>query len=212
MYLLRKCIYMYLFVLLIRYLMFKQAILKKKMLANKLWWTRFQILSIFVIHLYHTGSQHLEYTRHTFWYSLMLIPSIPLLGNACWSLCLFCMLIILMLVILMLILMLLNLHTAYADTDADLCIIILSLYMCYMFMQNALCKAHILRDKEGLFSRIYVNYVTGKFGVVGKLNYFLGVTERERERERERAQTSTYQEHCNKTFINTSALSSSLNV
>ena len=107
----------------------------------------------------------------------------------------------------MLILMLLNLNTAYADTDADLCIIILSLCY-YMFMQNALCKAHILRDKEGLFSRIYVNYVTGKFGVVGKLNYFLGVTERERER----AQTSTYQEHCNKTFINTSALSSSLNV
>ena len=82
------------------------------------------------------------------------------------------------------------------------------LVLLYVYAKCIVLKAHILRDKEGLFSRIYVNYVTGKFGVVGKLNYFLGVTERERER----AQTSTYQEHCNKTFINTSALSSSLNV
>ena len=37
----------------------------------------------------------------------------------------------------MLILMLLNLNTAYADTDADLCIIIMSL--CNMFMQNSQC-------------------------------------------------------------------------
>ena len=41
--------------------------------------------------------------------------------------CLLAML-ILMLVILMLILMLFNLNTGYADTDADLCIRIMSLY------------------------------------------------------------------------------------
>ena len=42
-------------------------------------------------------------TRHTFWYSLMLIPSIPMLPYACWSLSLLSLL-ILMLIILMLIL------------------------------------------------------------------------------------------------------------
>ena len=44
--------------------------------------------------------------------------------------CLLAML-ILMLVILMLILMLLNLNTGYADTDADLCIRIMSLCCMY---------------------------------------------------------------------------------
>ena len=49
------------------------------------------------------------------------------------SKCLLAML-ILMLVILMLILMLLNLNTGYADTDADLCIRIMSLCCTYTFM------------------------------------------------------------------------------
>ena len=48
--------------------------------------------------------------------------------------CLLAML-ILMLVILMLILMILNLNTGYADTDADLCIRIMSL-CCIRFTDN----------------------------------------------------------------------------
>ena len=54
--------------------------------------------------------------------------------------CLLAML-ILMLVILMLILMLLNLNTGYADTDADLCIIIMSLCCTCIYNQLQVCIA-----------------------------------------------------------------------
>ena len=57
--------------------------------------------------------------------------------------CLLAML-ILMLVILMLILMLLNLNTGYADTDADLCIKIMSLWYTSRIVQNALSLKKVL--------------------------------------------------------------------
>ena len=56
--------------------------------------------------------------------------------------CLLAML-ILMLVIMMLILMLLNLNTGYADTDADLCIRIMSL-CCILHVDMAMSQAVIL--------------------------------------------------------------------
>ena len=45
------------------------------------------------------------------------------------------------------------------------------MYHYYVLVLYVYAKAHILRDKEGLhvLKDINVNYVTGKFGVVGKL-------------------------------------------
>ena len=72
--------------------------------------------------------------------------------------CLLAML-ILMLVILMLIMMLINLNTGYADTDADLCIRIMSLC----------CKNHNIRETAKFVKRSCIDctfiIVPGRKGV-----------------------------------------------